>query len=334
MKRLLELRKKAKKEKKKIVLPEGDDARIVKAAAFIVQEGIANVILLGDPDDMTKLAGECGCSLDGVEIIDPSEHDKKQEIVDTYYELRKPKGMTSGEARQTVMDNFVFYGAVMTRIGLADGFVAGANHTTSSVARAAIQCLTLDKDIGTVCSSFIMEMEDRTFGEEGLFAYGDCAVIPHPSSRQLVGIAIATSDIFHKMFDITPRVAMLSYSTKGSTTTKEETIGTIRTALEMIKQKRPDLIIDGELQLDAAIVPEVAKRKCPDSKVGGRANVLIFPNLDAGNISYKLTQRLGKARAVGPVLQGLDKPCSDLSRGCSWEDVVDVVAVTVIRAKG
>ncbi|MGB3056932.1 MAG: phosphate acetyltransferase [Candidatus Omnitrophota bacterium] len=333
MKRILELREKAKKEKKRVVLPEGDDPRVVKGAAFVAKEGIADVVLLGEQEKVSKLTGDIGVSIDGVTVIDPATHDKKQEIINTYYEIRKSKGITLEDAEKTVMEDFVFYGAVMTRLGLADGFVAGANHTTSDVARAAIQCLKLDREIGTVCSSFIMEMQDCTFGEEGLFAYGDCAVIPSPSPRQLVGIAVSTSDMFRKLFGIEPRVAMLSYSTKGSAATKEESIMSIRAAVSKIKETRPALIIDGELQLDAAIVPEVAKRKCPDSVVGGRANVLIFPNLDAGNISYKLTQRLGKSRAVGPILQGLDKPCSDLSRGCSWEDVVDVVAITAIRAQ-
>ena len=333
MKRILELREKAKKEKKRIVLPEGDDVRIVKAASIIAKEGIADIVLLAKQDDLSRLVKEEGISLDGVNVIDPSTHDKKQEIVNTYYELRKAKGMTPEEAEKTVMEDFVFYGAVMTKMGLVDGFVAGANHTTSNVARAAIQCLRINREIGTVCSSFIMEMEDCPFGEDGLFAYGDCAVIPHPSPRQLVGIAVATGDIFGKLFGIEPRVAMLSYSTKGSAAATEESINALREAIEKIKVKRPDLIIDGELQLDAAIVPDVAKRKCPDSRVGGKANVLIFPNLDAGNISYKLTQRLGKARAVGPILQGLDKPCSDLSRGCSVDDIIDVVAITTIRAQ-
>ncbi|MGB2599572.1 MAG: phosphate acetyltransferase [Candidatus Omnitrophota bacterium] len=333
MKRILELREKAKKVKKKVVLPEGDDIRIVKAASIIAREGIADIILLGKEEDLSKLAKENDISLDGVNVIDPFKHDKKQEVINAYYELRKSKGVTPEEAEKTVMENFVFYGAVMTRMGLADGFVAGANHTTSCVARAAIQSLKLNRDIGTVCSSFIMEMTECPFGEDGLFAYGDCAVIPQPSPRQLVGIAVATSDIFGKLFGIKPRVAMLSYSTKGSAAVTEESILALRAAIEKIREKRPDLMIDGELQLDAAIVPEVAKRKCPDSPVAGLANVLIFPNLDAGNISYKLTQRLGKARAVGPILQGLDKPCSDLSRGCSVEDVVDVVAITAIRAQ-
>ncbi len=332
MDRILALRKKAKQQKKKIILPEGNDNRVIKAASFIASEGIADIYVLGSKDEMRKLAEQNSVSLDGVNLIDPSTDDKRGEVINAYFKLRERKGITPEEAEKTVMENSVFYAAVMTKMEIADGFVAGASHKTSDVARAALHCLKLDKSIGTVSSAFIMEMENCPFGENGLFAYGDCGIIPYPSTRQLVGIAIATSDLFHKLFGVEPRVAMLSYSTKGSA--KGESVDSIREALTRIKQKRPDLIIDGELQLDAAIVPDVARRKCPDSDVGGRANVLIFPNLDAGNISYKLSQRLGNARAVGPLIQGLDKPCSDLSRGCSWEDVVDTTAVTAVRAQG
>jgi len=333
MNRILSLREKAKNEKRRIVLPEGEDKRVVRAASFLAKEGLAEVCLLGAKEAVQKLAAENAISLEGIDIIDPARHDKKEEIINAYYEKRKSKGVTLEAAREILMSNFVFYAAAMTSMGIADGFVAGANHTTSDVARAAIQCLKLDKEIGTVSSSFIMELENCPFGENGLFAYGDCGIIPYPNMRQLAGIAVATSDMFGKLFNIEPRVAMLSYSTKGSAKAAES-VENILKALERIRSKRPLLMIDGELQLDAAIVPEVAERKCPDSEVAGRANVLIFPNLDAGNISYKLTQRLGNARAVGPIIQGLDKPCSDLSRGCSWEDVVDTTVVTAIRAQG
>lgn len=332
MSRILSLREKAKKERRKIVLPEGEDARIVKGASCVAAEGLADVIVLGKKDDVAKLAKDNSISLEGVDVIDPVSYERHNEIVNTYYELRKAKGITPEEAEKTVTENLVFYAALMTRLGIADGFVAGANHTTSDVARASIQCLKILREIGTVSSSFIMEMENCPFGENGLFAYGDCGIIPYPSAKQLVGIAIATSDLFKKLFGIEPRVALLSYSTKGSA--KGESIEMIREALARIKEKRPDIKIDGELQVDSALVPEVAKLKCPDSEVAGRANTLIFPNLDAGNISYKLSQRLGNARAVGPLIQGLDKPCSDLSRGCSWEDVVDTTVVTAIRAQG
>ncbi len=331
MSKILDLRERAKKDKKRIILPEGEDVRVLTAAVFLTKEGLADIFLLGDRGEIQKLAKKNSITLEGITVVDSLSHEKLAEVVNTYYEIRKHKGITPEDARDAVLDNLVNYAAIMTKMGIVDGFVAGAYYTTSSVARAAIQCFKLDKEIGTVSSSFIIELENCSFGESGLFAYGDCAVIPHPTSRQLVGIAIATSDTYHKLFDVVPRVAMLSYSTKGSA--KGSTTDSILAAIAEIKQKRPDLVVDGELQLDAAIVPEIAQIKCPDSDVGGKANVLIFPNLEAGNIAYKLTQRLGKARAVGPILQGLDKPCGDLSRGCSWEDIVDTVVVTAIRAQ-
>jgi phosphate acetyltransferase len=333
MKRILSLREKAKKQKKTIVLPEAEDPRVVKAAGFLARENLTDVMLLGREEDIVALARENDINIEKVNIIDPAVYGKKNEIIETYFSLREKKGVVKEEARDLMLSNFVFFAAMMTRLEIVDGFVAGACHTTSDVARAAIHCLKLDKDIGTVCSSFIMEFEDCKFGENGLFAYGDCAVIPYPNERQLAGIAVSTSDIFKKLFAIEPRVAMLSYSTKGSARSEAESVGIIHKALERIQKKRPGLLIDGELQVDAAVVPEIARKKCPDSSVAGEANVLIFPNLDAGNISYKLSQRLGNARAVGPIIQGLNKPCSDLSRGCSWEDVVDTAVITAIRAQ-
>ncbi len=331
MNRIQKLRDKAKKQKKCVVLPEGEDKRVVEAAAIVTKENFAKVCLLGKKESVEKLAKEVGVSLDGIDLIDPAAHDKKDELINAFYEKRKHKGIAPEEAKETLMKDLIFYGAMMTERGLADGFVAGACHTTSNVARAGIQCLKIDREIGTMSSCFMMELDNCPFGEEGLFAFGDCGVIPYPNSRQLAGIAIATSDMFKKLFDIEPRVGLLSYSTRGSA--KGDSIENVRSALERVIAKRPGLMVDGELQLDAAIVPDVAQRKCPDSKVQGRANVLIFPNLDAGNISYKLTQRLGKARVVGPILQGLDKPCSDLSRGCTLEEIVDAVAVIAIRAQ-
>ncbi len=331
MSKILELRERAKREKKTVVLPEGNDPRVVKAAAVIAKENIANVILLGKKEDVNKLAGECNVSLEGVKLVDPEKDEERAKIAAAFYERRKHKGITPEEAEKTILENFVYYGAVMTEIGIADGFVAGASNTTSTVVRAALQCFRIDKEIGTASSSFIMELDNCPFGEKGLFIFGDCGVVPYPSSRQLAGIAISTSDLFKKIFGIEPRVALLSYSSKGSA--EGDSINVIREALERVKSKRPNLLIDGELQLDSAVVPDVAEIKCPDSPIEGKANVLIFPNLDAGNISYKLTQRLANARAVGPIMQGLSKPCSDLSRGCSWEDVVDAACVIAVQAQ-
>lgn len=331
MSRILELREKVKKFDRTIVLPESGDSRILKGADFLVSEKMVKVVLLGKEESVYKKASEIGLGLKGVEIIDPENFSRRNEVIEAFYQRRKHKGITISDAEREIMADHTKYAAMMVHANMADGFVAGATHTTSAVARAAIQCLRVDRKIGTVSSSFLMEIGNKSYGEDGLFAYGDCGIVPYPNHRQLAGIAIATSDIIRELFEVTPRVAFLSYSTKGSA--KSSSSEMIRKAMEKINEKRPDLLVDGELQLDAAIVPEVAQLKCPQSKVAGRANVLIFPNLDAGNIAYKLSQRLGNARAVGPILQGLDRPCSDLSRGCSWEDVVDTASVIAIRAE-
>ncbi|MDD4957571.1 MAG: phosphate acetyltransferase [Candidatus Omnitrophica bacterium] len=332
MKRLLALREKAKKEIRKIVLPEGEDERVLRAASYMAKEKITDVTVLGKEDDIRGMAKKLSIDLGGVALLDPATDPAREEIIDLYFKLRERKGVTREDAEKLLMGNFVFYGAMMARLGRADGFVSGASHTTADVARASIQCLSLDREIGTVCSSFVIELEDSPFGENGLFIYADCGIIPYPNSRQLAGIAIATSDLFNKLFDVEPRVALLSFSTKGSA--EGESVDLVRAALGKVKEKRPSMLVDGELQLDAAIVPSVAEKKCKGSPVAGKANVLIFPSLDAGNIAYKLTERLAGAKAIGPIIQGMDKPCSDLSRGCSWDDVVDAAVVTAVRMQG
>ncbi|MBF0253281.1 MAG: phosphate acetyltransferase [Candidatus Omnitrophica bacterium] len=330
MSKLQELRERAKKNKKIIVLPEGEDDRVVQAASFIASEGIANVVLLADKDILGNIIKKENISLDGVKVIYPKTDPDRNVIIDAYYDLRKHKLASRDEAEKTLMDNFVFYGAMMARLEKADGFVAGANHTTGDIARAAIQCIKIDKEIGSVSSSFIMEIENCQFGKDGVFVYADCGIVPDPNARQLCGIAIAASDLFKKVFDSEPYVALLSYSTKGSA--EGDSINKVREALAKVKEKRPDIKIDGELQVDAALLVEIAEKKCKGSEVAGKANVFVFPDLNSGNIGYKLTQRLANARAVGPILQGIEKPCSDLSRGCSWEDVVDAVAVIALKA--
>jgi len=304
-----EIRRRAGSNLKTIVLPEYDDGRVVEAAKIIEQEKIAKVILL------TK------------EKMDPKLLEK---YINDYYELRKAKCPNIESVRQLFQDP-LYYAAMMARDGLADGYVAGASHTSADMARSAIHCLGIDKRISIACSCFIMVVPNCVYGEEGTFIYADCGVIPDPNARQLACIALASSELAKKVLGLSARVALLSYSTKGSAEGKA--IGKITEALSMLKTTAPDLLVDGELQVDAAIVPEVAKIKYPDSPVAGKANILIFPNLEAGNIGYKLTQRLSNARALGPLLMGLNKPCSDLSRGCSIEDVVDCVAVTAIRAQ-
>lgn len=303
------IRQKAKQRVRVIALPEIEDRRVKEAAAIIEKEGIARVLLFG--------RGEL-------------DKQKQEYYAGKYYELRKARGISPDEARSALEDP-LYYAAMMTRLGDSDGFVAGASHTTSSVARAAIQCLGVDERINTVSSCFVMLVPDCPYGNGGAFIFADCGIVPEPNSRQLACIAIANAELAEKIFGITPKVALLSYSTKGSA--KGRLIDKALEALAQAKEIRPDLLIDGELQLDAAIVPEVARIKCPGSLLGGEANVLIFPDLEAGNIGYKLVHRLAKARAIGPLLVGLNKPASDLSRGCSAEDIVDCVAATAVRAQ-
>lgn len=303
------IREKAKHQSKTIVLSEGHDARVRRAAEFISKEGIAKVILLEK------------------QTLDPKKIDEYTEL---FYQLRQHKGASRDEAH-AYASNPVFYGALMVREGLADGFVAGAATTTSDVARAALYCLGIDKRIATIASCFIMVVPNCPYGENGVFIFADCGIIPDPTTRQLAQIALSSAELARKVLGVTPRVALLSYSTKGSASGRF--VERIREATAMLKDMSPDLLVDGELQVDAAIVPEVARTKNPDSPIQGNANILIFPNLESGNISYKLVERLSGGRALGPLLLGLVKPCSDLSRGCSWEDVVDCTAVTAIRAQ-
>lgn len=306
---LKEIRKKAAQSPKKIILPEGDEQRIIKAAKIIKKDRIAELIILKKSEvrpDLNKFATE-------------------------YYHLRKHKGMSPEEAKATFLKQPVYYAAMMVRQGLADGFVAGASHTTRDVARAALHCIGIDKRIGILSSAFLMIMPDKKFGQDGVFLFADCGIVPEPSASQLASIAIASADLLKRLFDFKPRIAMLSYSTKGSGSGKG--VDKVREATEIVRSQEPDLIIDGEMQVDAAIVPEVANIKAPDSPLKGRANLLIFPDLESGNIAYKLVQRLAGAKAIGPLLLGLNKPASDLSRGCSAEDIVDAVAITCLRAQ-
>jgi len=303
------IRARAKAKLKTITLPEVEDIRVREAAKIIEREGIAKVLLFGRG------------------MLDKA---KQEEYAKMYYELRKPQGINLDDARKS-LENPLYYAAMMTRNGDSDGFVAGASHTTPDVARAAIRCLGVDERISIASSCFLMSIPDCSYGEEGAFIFADCGIVPDPNPRQLACIAISNAELARRVLGITPKVALLSYSTKGSA--KGRVIDKMLEALALAKQMQPDLLIDGELQVDAAIVPEVAEIKYPNSLLAGKANVLIFPNLEAGNIGYKLVQRLARARAIGPIIVGLNKPCSDLSRGCSTEDIVDCVAVTAIRAQ-
>lgn len=326
-----ELRIRAAKDPKRIILPEGNESRTLKAAEIALKLGMADITILGDVNEINKLAKSLSVDLSKAKFIDPKKSAELKKIADTFYELRKHKGITPEEAYSIVSDKPLYFGAMMVALNMADGFVAGALNTTPDVTKAAIYCVKPNKKVGSVSSCFLIEMDDKSFGEQGIFIYADCGTIPDPSSVQLANIAISAGRLFKKLFNAIPRVAMLSYSTKGSA--EGELVEKVVNAVKKANEIAPDIFIDGEFQLDAAIVPEVAKIKCGASPVAGRANVLIFPNLDSGNICYKLTQRLAKARAVGPFMIGLNKPCSDLSRGCLIEDIVDAIALTVVSAQ-
>ncbi|MFH1202044.1 MAG: phosphate acetyltransferase [Candidatus Omnitrophota bacterium] len=308
MKIIKKIREQARRLNKTIVLPESDEPRIIEAAKFINKNRIAKAVLLGTKD------------------IEPGKLDDFSSI---FYELRKHKGISQEEAKEIIRKP-LYYGAMLVRQGLADGLVAGASHTTPDVARAAIYCIGVDERFITASSSFIMMIPDCGYGENGVFIFADCGIVPEPSPENLANIAISSAELAQAVLGIVPKVAMLSYSTKGSASGR--LVEKVKEATEIAKKSRPDLLIDGELQVDAAIVPEVAKIKGASDVLGGRANILIFPNLEAGNISYKIVQRLAKARAIGPLLMGLIKPCSDLSRGCDVDDIIDCVAVTAIRS--
>lgn len=322
---------KAKSNMKHIVLAEGTEPRTVKAAEQIVKMRIAHVTLLGNREDIEKVAFEHNTDLTGITIINPNSSAKTSSYVDMFFEQRKSKGVTLESAKEIMRTNTLYYGTAMLKAGDADGMVAGAINSTGNVLRPALQIIKTAPGISIVSSCFIMELPDKKYGQEGVMIFGDCAVIPDPSADELAAIAIASAQTGKSLLDINPRVAMLSFSTKGSA--KHDLVTKVQLATEKVKELAPDLIVDGELQADAAIVESVSSLKSPGSPVGGKANVLVFPDLQAGNIGYKLVQRLAGAKAIGPIIQGLAKPVNDLSRGCSIEDIVNVVAITAVKAQ-
>lgn len=317
---------KAKTKSGKVVLPEGLDPRMLKAAEKLKKQGICDVVILGDPNELRKIAKTESVDLSGVELKKPGG-DLHDEFAEFYFERRKHKGIDMDYARKTVLEP-LFWGAIMLSKGMVDASIAGANNPTGNVLRAALHCVGLAKDVRAVSSFFIMIIPEFRNKQDYPLIFSDCAVIPNPDPERLASIAMASADNTKKLLDIEPVVAMLSFSTKGSA--EHEDVDKVLKALSIVKDKRPDIKIDGELQADAALIDKVGAKKAPGSEVAGKANVLIFPDLDAANIGYKLVQRLAGAEAIGPFIQGLAKPANDLSRGCSVDDIVNVSAISLL----
>lgn len=323
IKLLNDIKAKAAARKKTIVLPESHDERVLRAAEKLTAESVANVVILGDENKVYEDAKAKDINLSGVRVLDHVKSEKLSDFANVFFNLRKHKGMTIEKAKE-VMTSDLFFGAMMVREGMADGFVAGSVAATGDVLRAAFQCVGMPEGISIVSSLFLMILPDRNL------SFADCAVVPDPDATQLADIAITTADNHKKLTGEEPYVAMLSFSTKGSA--EHELLDKVKSATKIAQEKRPDLFIDGEMQFDTAIIDSIGKKKAPDSKVAGRANVLVFPDLNAGNIGYKIAQRLGGAEAVGPVVQGLKKPLFDLSRGCSVDDIVNTSAISALMA--
>jgi phosphate acetyltransferase len=322
----------AKANKQRIVLPEGTEERTLKAADLVLADETASLILIGNPAEINRLAAEYNLKhISKATVIDPKSHAKKQEYADLLFRLREKKGMTPEKAAVLVEDP-LFLGTLIIKAGDADGEVAGAINTTGNVLRPALQIIKTAPGISCVSGIFIMFTQDKSYGEDGILVFGDCAVMPNPTAAELAQTAIVTAQTTRALVGVEPRIAMLSFSTKGSAS--NDTVEKVVEATRLAKELAPELTIDGELQADAAIVPSVANQKAPGSEVGGRANVLIFPSLEAGNIGYKLVQRLGNAIALGPILQGIAAPINDLSRGCSAEDIYKTIAITANQAIG
>ena len=323
------IKARAKADKKRIVLPESEDRRTYEAAAQILAEDLADLIIIGSEEAVKK--GSEGLDVSKATVIDPTTFEKTDAYVDKLVELRSKKGMTEDQAREIIMTDYTYYGVMMVKMGDADGLVAGACHSTANTLRPCLQVLKTKPGTKLVSAFFMMVVPDCEYGDDGVFVFGDCGLNQNPTAEELAAIAESSAESFRQLTGNEPRVAMLSHSSKGSA--KHADVDKVAEATRIAKEANPDLALDGELQLDAAIVPSVGASKAPDSKVAGKANVLIFPDLDAGNIGYKLVQRLAKAEAYGPMTQGIAAPVNDLSRGCSAEDIVGVVAITAVQCQ-
>ena len=327
---LNDIMNRAKQDIKTIVLPEATDIRTLKAVDIMAKDEFCKIVLVGKKEEIAKIANENGFDISKAEIVEPANSEYYEEYVNAFYELRKNKGMTEEKAKELMLDE-VFFGMMMVKQGKADGLVSGAAHSTADTLRPALQILKTAPGTKLVSTFSVMVVPNCEFGEDGVFVFADCGLNQNPDSEGLSEIAISTAKSFKQIIGKEPRVAMLSYSTMGSA--KAEEVDKVRIATELAKEKDPELAIDGEMQFDAAIIPEIAKSKAPNSKVAGKANTLVFPDLQAGNIGYKLVERLAKAEAYGPICQGMAKPVNDLSRGCKAEDIVGVTAITCVQAQ-
>jgi len=330
MELLNQIKEQARKLNRTIVLPEGEEIRTLKATDIILKEGIAKIVLLGDPGKIAHEAEKCGAKIEGAEVINPKTNGKRDTYAEMMVEIRRKKGLTKEEALEMLNDPLV-YGPMMIKAGDADGEIAGAINATGDVLRPAFQFVKTMPGVSVVSGAFMMFLKDKSFGHDGVLVFADCAVMPDPDAQQLAEIAVTTAKTANAIVGMDPKVAMLSFSTKGSA--KHDLVDKVAQATKLAKSMAPDLKIDGEMQLDAALVKEVGELKAPGSEVAGQANVLVFPGLEAGNIGYKLVQRLAGAEAVGPVLQGMAAPINDLSRGCSVSDIVNMVAITANQAQ-
>lgn len=319
---------KAKQTKKTICLPETDDIRVLKAAN--IASSFADIILIGNENNINELASKNNINLNNIKIINPETSELTNILIEKFYEIRKHKGLTLKEAREIITNDYLYFGDMLVYTDYADGLVAGGTHSSSDVLRAALQTVKTAPNSKIVSSFFLMELDNKELGSNGIFIYSDCGMIQNPTSEELVNIAYSSAETFKLLVEDTPKIAFLSHSTNGSS--KHPDVEKVRNAVKMFKETYPDIIADGDLQLDAAIVPSITKSKYPESHIQGDANILIFPDLDAGNIAYKITERMANAKAYGPITQGIKKPINDLSRGCNYEDIVGAIAITCNQA--